>query len=262
MKAVAHPKNSPIAGNMDTSFLKILALLFMTVDHIGAALLPGMPELRIIGRMAFPLYAWCLVVGSEKTHSPLHYGLRLFVVGLISQPLYMMALSHGWADLNILFSLLVGLVALVGIQKRWMGSQFWAPILCYILLGFIRVDYGWMGLTFILVLYGARKTRSGLATAFLAYAMFWGVSSSSVTQLFGWPIPLLEWPGIRPIAMALLKTQSMVWLSLPLIVLSTRSNIKIPTWLSYALYPLHLVILILLRIFLKGVSLPSLFGVF
>lgn len=254
MDRTAEKRGSGLAGNLDTSFLKVLALLFMLVDHLGAAIFPGIPGLRIIGRMAFPLYAWCLVVGSEKTRSPLRYGLRLLLLGIISQPLYMMALSHTWANLNILFSLLVGLIALVGIQKRWMLSQIWVPALCYVLLGFLRVDYGWMGLTFILVLYGARQSRAGLVTAYLAYALFWGAGSSAVKELFGWQLSFLNWPGLGPVLSALFRTQGMVWLSLPLIALPTHTRLKMPQWLGYALYPAHLVLIILLRVFLNGVG--------
>ena len=78
-----------IAGNLNTSFLKVLALLLMLTDHLGVTLFPSVPELRMIGRMAFPLYAWCLVVGSVKTRNPLRYGLRLLLLAIISQPLYM-----------------------------------------------------------------------------------------------------------------------------------------------------------------------------
>ena len=70
-------RNDLIAGNTDTGFLKILALLFMITDHVGAIFFPKITELRIIGRIAFPLYAWCLVVGSVKTKNPVKYALRL-----------------------------------------------------------------------------------------------------------------------------------------------------------------------------------------
>ncbi|NLV57597.1 MAG: hypothetical protein GXY67_02410 [Clostridiales bacterium] len=252
MQHTANQRGAGIAGNLDTSFLKVLALLFMVVDHIGAAVFTNIPELRVIGRMAFPLYAWCLVVGSEKTRSPLHYGLRLLLVGIIAQPLYMMALSHTWQDLNILFSLLVGLIAIQGIQKRWMFSQIWVPALCYVLLGFIHVDYGWMGLTFILVLYGARNNRSGLVAAYLAFALFWGTGSNTVSQLFGWKLPFLSWPGLGPLLTTLFRTQGMVWLSLPLIALPTHTRLRMPQWLGYALYPAHLVLIIVLKVLVNG----------
>ncbi|MBQ3095263.1 MAG: fimbrial assembly protein, partial [Clostridia bacterium] len=53
--------HKPIAGNTNTGLLKWLALIFMFLDHAGKMCFPGVPEMRILGRIAFPLYCWCLV---------------------------------------------------------------------------------------------------------------------------------------------------------------------------------------------------------
>jgi len=241
-------RDTMIAGNLDTSFLKILALMFMLCDHIGAAFFPTVPELRIIGRMAFPLYAWCLVVGSVKTRSPLRYGLRLLGLALLSQPLYMMALNHNWEYLNILFALLIALTAIQGIRLKWYGSQFWVPALCYVLHGFLQVDYGWKGLTFILLLYLARENRQGLIAAYLSYALFWGASSQTVQQILGIPLVFLKWQGIGMLLSAFFRLQGMVWLSLPLIAGKTHVYPRMPQWVGYALYPGHLLVLIALKL--------------
>jgi len=240
-------REAPIVGNMDTSLLKVLALAFMLMDHLGAAIFPGVMELRVIGRMAFPLYAWCLVVGSEKTRNISRYGLRILILGLISQPLYIAALSHPWLDLNILFSLTVGLAAIYGIKAKWYGSQIWAPILCFVLHGLLKMDYGWRGLTFILVLYGARKTRSGLAAAYMAYALSWG-GANPITSFLGIPFAFLNWPVIGEMLKPFFRIQSMVWLSLPLILCAFQTRIRLPKWLGYALYPMHLAVLMLLKL--------------
>ncbi len=256
--ALESPRKESLAGNLDTSFLKILALLFMLVDHLGAAIFKDVPELRIIGRMAFPLYAWCLVVGAVKTRNTFRYGSRLLLLGVVSQPLYMMALNHTWTDFNILFSLLIGLAAIYGIQRKVCLSQFWGPALCYVLLGLVRVDYGWRGLTFILVLYGARNSRGGLVAAFMAYALFWGASTGPVVSLFGYALPFFAWPGIGDVLSALFRVQGMIWLSLPLVALPTRTSVRMPQWLGYALYPMHLALLIVLRLWLGGAAWPLL----
>lgn len=255
-------RRETLAGNLDTSLLKLLALIFMLIDHIGARVLTSVPELRIIGRMAFPLYAWCLVVGSVKTSNPARYILRMLVMAVISQPLYMMGLQHTYQELNILFTLTIALVAIWGIRQKFCLSQFWAPILCYVLLGFIQVDYGWKGLTFILVLYLARESRSGLIVAFLAYALYWGTSSSAVTEIFGWKLPFLRWEGIKQPLQAFFKLQGMVWLSLPLIAIPMNSGFKMPKWLGYALYPMHLVLLIVLRLLFTNATLATMTSMF
>lgn len=241
-------RDETIAGNLDTSFLKVLALVLMLTDHLGASLFTGIPELRIIGRMAFPLYAWCLVVGSVKTRSPVRYAIRLLSLAMISQPLYMMALNHTWTGMNILFTLLIALTAIQGIRRKWMGSQFWAPALCYLALGYLKVDYGWKGVTFIILLYLARESRSGLCATFLGYSLFWGASSSTVRSLFGITLPFASIPGLGQVLSAFFHLQGMVWLALPLILINTRTDIRLPKWLGYGLYPMHLILLIFLKL--------------
>ena len=247
-QTAAGARGEKLAGNTDTSFLKTLALVWMLIDHMGVVLFPGTPEMRVIGRMAFPLYAWCLVVGSVKTHNPMQYALRLLGMAVVSQPLYMMALNHTWTDLNILFMLLLALIAIQGVRAHFLGSEVWVPALCYVLLGFLKVDYGWRGLTFILLLYMARGSKSGLAATYMAYALFWGASSAAVTSLFGSQLTFLNWPGVGSALAALFRLQGMIWLSLPLILAGTHTGLKMPKWLGYALYPLHLIVLIVLRL--------------
>lgn len=257
-RSTAVSRQETIAGNMDTSLLKALALVFMLIDHMGAVIFPYATEMRVIGRIAFPLYAWCLVVGSIKTKDPWKYGLRLLGLALISQPLYMMALRHSWTDFGILFTLLIGLIAIRGIRAHFFGSEIWVPALCYLLLGFIKVDYGWKGLTFILVLYGARQNRSGLIAAFLAYALYWGASSGTVTDFFGINFGFLQWPGIGTVLQAFFHLQTLCWLALPLIVIQTNSKLRMPKWLGYGLYPIHLIVLIIMQLTFGGATFSAL----
>ena len=55
------------AGNTATTWLKIIALVFMFIDHSGKMLFPAVQEMRILGRIAFPVYAWCMVVGLQAS---------------------------------------------------------------------------------------------------------------------------------------------------------------------------------------------------
>jgi hypothetical protein len=235
-----------LAGNTDTSLLKIIALIFMVVDHVSIAFPPQIRELRMLGRIAMPLYVWCLVVGSEYTHDALKYALRLLILGVISQPLYMMALGATWTELNILFLLCLGVLAIAGIREKWYYSQFWAPALCLLFTLLVDVDYGWKGFLFILFLYACRKSKGSLAAAFLASAVIWGYASYPVTSFLGWKFSFLTGNVLSPVLQLFFQMQSVMWLALPLILIQTHSRIRIPKWLGYGLYPLHLLVFVLI----------------
>lgn len=65
--------------------LKLIALVTMVVDHVGAVLLPQFGFLRAIGRTAFPLYAFLAAEGCRRTGDRNRYLLRLGLFALISE---------------------------------------------------------------------------------------------------------------------------------------------------------------------------------
>ena len=246
-----------LAGNHDTRLLKLLALCLMVVDHLGAKVFPDVQLLRVIGRMALPLYAWSLVVGSCYTHDIGQYLLRLLALGVVCQPLYMLALGHQWNELNILFTLALGLLGVAGIRVKKWGSQVWLPALCVLATLFVHVDYGYRGVLFVLVLYLARKTPGGLAAAYMAFALFWGGNSALVSQLAGTPLPWVTELPWKTLFEPFFRLQAMAWLSLPLILIPMNSGVRYPRWVGYALYPAHLLVIIAVRL-LAGAPLQAL----
>lgn len=231
-----------IAGSTSTATLKILALLFMFCDHAGKMLLPSVPEMRIIGRIAFPVYCWCLVVGAHYTRSFPRYALRIAIVGLISQPLYMAALNHTWREPNIFLTLLLGLCALWGMRERRLLSHLWAPAAALVLAVVLRADYGWKGVLLIIALWTVRDSRAGVAAVMTLMCLYWGTSSSAVTEFFGLPLKALTQYPWGTLLSPLLRTQALAILALPL-MLVRLPNVKLPAWAGYALYPGHLVLL-------------------
>lgn len=47
--------------------LKIIALILMTIDHVGAYLLPQYTVLRLVGRLSMPIFAWAIAEGCYYT---------------------------------------------------------------------------------------------------------------------------------------------------------------------------------------------------
>ncbi|MCR5089729.1 MAG: conjugal transfer protein TraX [Oscillospiraceae bacterium] len=236
------------AGNTATGWLKIIALIFMVIDHIGVIFFPDTYELRVLGRIAFPLYAWCLVVGFYYTHSVPKYMLRLAFVGVISQPLYVLAIGHPWAKPNIFLTLLMGLAVLWAIREKWHFSQFWAPTAAILLATLLDISYGWKGIAFIVLLYEASGSMTGLAAVMVAFFLYWGTGYPVTTSLFGIPIHMDMLPEfLRYPLSAFLRLQTYGLLSLPFILIPFRKDLRLPSWLGYAVYPAHLLVLLLVK---------------
>ena len=88
--------------------LKWIAIITMTVDHIGAVLYPELDVLRYVGRLSFPLFAYLLVMGIENTRNVRNYFTRLFVFAIISQVPFFLAIDYEpFQLLNIFFPLIL-----------------------------------------------------------------------------------------------------------------------------------------------------------
>ncbi len=77
-----------------TSFvLKIIGILTMLCDHTGDAIIGHFSFLNLIGRIAFPIFAFQIVQGYMHTHNVKNYAFRLFSFACISQVPFMLFLS-------------------------------------------------------------------------------------------------------------------------------------------------------------------------
>ena len=240
------------AGNTATVWLKIIALVFMLIDHSGKMLFGNMNEMRMLGRIAFPIYAWCMIVGFHYTRSVPKYLLRLLAVGLVSQPLYMVALNHPWNEPNIMLTLVLGLCAMWGIREKRLGSQIWAPAACIMLASLLHADYGWRGILLMMLLYAVQDSRSGIAAVMVSFFLFWGTSYGLTRSIFGLQLPWDRLPGfISSPLQSFFRLETFSLLSLPLILIPFPKDLRLPRWVGYALYPGHLLLLLLLeKIFL------------
>lgn len=241
------PRKAALGGNTNTSLIKIIALVFMFIDHAGKMCFPAIAEMRLLGRIAFPLYCWCLVVGACHTRSMGRYALRIALIGLLSQPLYMVALNHTYNQYNIFLTLLLALMGLWGLKEKRFLSHIWAPVLALAAAQLLGVDYGWRGVMLVFLLYAARERTSAIAAVMIAFCLYWGGSSASMTSFFGLSVNPLTRSQLGSLISPFLKLQTLALLSLPFMLIPMKLRLKLPTWLGYALYPLHLVLLIVLE---------------
>ena len=128
--------------NLDTDLLKLIAILSMVIDHVGSVFFPEYPVFRWIGRLAFPIFAYCLTVGLLYTHDIKKYLVRLGMFALVSHPFYIFAFhpwdwQAEWMNMNIFFTLLVSLLAMWGLQtKKW-----WLFVAMFALASLVNFDY-------------------------------------------------------------------------------------------------------------------------
>lgn len=78
------PKSNLKSG-LNGNILKLIALVTMTVDHIGYYIFPYTLGFRIIGRIAFPIFAYMIAEGCRYTHNRKKYLLTVFGVGAVCQ---------------------------------------------------------------------------------------------------------------------------------------------------------------------------------
>ncbi len=216
-----------IQTNQNTGMLKLLALATMLVDHIGAVLFPQAVWLRIIGRVSYPLFAYCMALGGYFTHDLWSYAKRLLCLGIVSQPVYVLCFGGSWLDLNIFFTLLAGLLGIFCIQKR----RYWGNIvLAGLVIAFWNIgsfSYGAMGVALIWVFYLCLNSR--IKTAF--FAGLWLLALSRF-----YPYPVLG-TGIN------IPIQALAVFSLVFILMPLKTNWRLPKWLFYGFYPAHLLVL-------------------
>lgn len=109
-----HITSSPSKRN---DVLKLIAIITMIIDHIGAAFFPDMIIFRSIGRIAFPIFAYQLAIGYKHTSNLAAYARRLFIFACISYTPYIYFLGDGLTPnplaFNVMFLLLAGIGALL-----------------------------------------------------------------------------------------------------------------------------------------------------
>ena len=239
-----------VKTNRNTGLIRLIACLCMVIDHAGKMLFPQYPVMRLIGRMAFPLFAYGIAVGAVYTHDPIRYLSRVVLLALISQPLYALGLAHensamyavplrahpllgawnfylhSWQKPSILLTLSLGLLLLICLRRRRWVLALGVYMLCERFAP--ELDYGIGGIRLMLLFY-ALCEHSLLALAVLpAYAVSWAAGTGYI--ILG-----------REFGMRIYALPAVIFACLPL-----RGQMKLPRWFIYGFYPVHLLALYLL----------------
>lgn len=190
-----------------TSFdLKLIAIITMTIDHVGAGLFPyanlgGVAYLRVIGRLAFPIFCFLIVEGFFHTRDIKKYMFRLMIFALLSEvPFDMLFNPTGnvWVMQNIFCTLFLGLVAiyLMDLAKEKWGqytsSTSLAQIIVVLVFGIIaylaKVDYGELGIAYLVIFYLYRGRNLQLFLVLIAINILFGGVNIQIVSVLAVPI--------------------------------------------------------------------------
>lgn len=130
--------------------LKLLAALFMTIDHVGVLLLPHVIVLRILGRLALPIFAFMIAEGCRYTRNRLRYFGSVFALGVLCQIVYYLAERSLYFSILITFSLSIATIYALQDWKEQKTPRsalvfFGAVAGVYALNRVFAIDYGFWG---------------------------------------------------------------------------------------------------------------------
>ena len=139
---------------MPQEVLKLIACITMLIDHVGAVFFPNLRWLRIIGRLAFPIYCFLLAEGIRRTRNPSRYLLRLFIGILLAElPFdYLFFGSFTWAHQSVMVTLTLGAFMLLCMEKMQnMGLKLLLVIPFALVAEASMCDYGGYGILLIAI---------------------------------------------------------------------------------------------------------------
>lgn len=221
---------------MSSFILKIIAAITMFCDHLGYAIYGQFSAFNYIGRIAFPIFAFQISEGYHYTKNKKNYLMRLLMFALISQVPFMLfsSLFKEGFSLNIFFTLLIGLVAIIGFEqckdKKWLGIVL---VLCLALSAdTLHTDYGSWGVIMIFLFHFFREKVLYRNLAFIALILFKYVPLFVLYQFF---------PPYLFLAIGTL-------LSLVFIHLYHGKKGRDTKYALYVFYPIHLTLLYLFHL--------------
>lgn len=222
---------------LDGTMLKIIAMVSMVFDHVGDMFFPDLLWPRMIGRLAMPIFSFCIAEGYIHTRDKNRYLLRMGIFALVSEVPFDLALEGriGLTHQNIMLTFFLAILALkffdlVRGEKREDTGKYSAGrtllgtlivITAAVIAVLVRADYTVFAVIAVFLFYVFRDfgqvVRTGVGVVFLALTRTMGYYCTTGCSI----IPLLLYNGKK------------------------GRGLK---WLFYAFYPGHLLLLYVLKL--------------
>ena len=152
-------------GILSNNQLKILALIFMTADHVAKGLAINSVFLLVLGRFAYPIFAYMIAEGCRYTKNRTKHLLLLSSLALVCQVVFSVFMHSLEMCILVTFSLSVILIYaydnMIKKRKAFDISVFVILMLLVLFLTFVMpklikgfsVDYGFLGVIIPLALF-------------------------------------------------------------------------------------------------------------
>ena len=224
------------------SAIKIIAAVSMICDHVAKHILVHYDFAKVpafvfhgrgvnllflmssvIGRLAFPLFAFLAVEGYIHTRDLRRYVINLLIFAVLTAIPWNL-LRGGlftFHSLNVLFTFVLGIAAIYGIDRQKGWKSFFFVTMALLLAHLLKTDYGIPGVLLMVLLFEFRDKRECQSLSIIA-CLFKGLRNPGTPLAV---LPVMMYNGKRGF------------------IRGTSAK-----YLFYSIYPLHLLIIHFVRV--------------
>ncbi len=236
---------------LNANHLKLIAIIAMTIDHVCDLIYPGFPAepgamgLHIVGRLTAPIMWFFVCEGYYYTHNVKKYMLRMGIFAVISHFAYCFAFginpipfSTGiFNQTSVMYPLFVA-VLVMWMHDMNLPMRNWGKnVLIFVLiLSTFPADWSCIAVLAILEMYKKRgNLKAQMKEIILYVAIYAAVSFLFVSKVYAF-------------------VQIGVLLVYPVLMQynGKKGTAKWMKWFFYLYYPLHLILIGVLRICIYG----------
>jgi hypothetical protein len=237
---------------ISSATLHIIAMTTMLIDHAMKTVVEYDGWIFVLGRLAFPIFAFMAAEGCYYTRNAKKYGLRLLIFALLSEIPYDLMKSGepvDQYDQNVIWTFLIAFLCIMVYRaaRSTRRRLIYIPAaIAVFLAGFLAAtiavtDYGGMGVWMVLIFYFLRERKWWmLILQFVLIAainiMFLGGMGYGIT--FSFMGNIVEFPQQGFAVFALIP----IWLYRG----RQGYHSKPFQYFCYAFYPLHMLVLYLI----------------